>query len=211
MGGNKRKGRGISWRNASQWSTFSVLTSPFLGNFIGWLAMKFKLPTKERMLHWEFNGESACTLCRAFTENKYHLFFHSSFTRRIWETYGTLFHLGWQVQLSGFGTLGRQSSWRKIFECICKLAWWGCSVPPMEPKKPYYSCRDNQNRWAVHQRYQEGCKGKSRESKKWKADTVLNNFYAAPGVSVICKSRQIVIESGLSRLHPVVSLVFFVV
>ena len=79
-------------------------------SFIGWLAMKYKLPTKERMFHWEFNGESACNLCRAFTENKDHLFFHSSFTKRIWETYGTLFDLGWQVQLAGFGTLGRQSS-----------------------------------------------------------------------------------------------------
>ena len=147
-------------------------------SFIGWLAMKYKLPTKERMLHWEFNGESACTLYRAFTENKDHLFFHSSFTKRIWETYGTL---------------GCQSSWRKIFENVCQLAWWGCSVPPMAPKKQNYSCRDNQNRGAGHQRYQEGCKGKCRESKKWKEDTVLNIILCCTqGIS----NLQVMTDSG---------------
>jgi hypothetical protein len=80
------KGQVVSWWRLLWFD----LTIP-RHSFIGWLAMKNKLPTKERMIQWGFNGDSKCVLCNTHVENRDHLFFLCSFTKRIWKNIMSLF------------------------------------------------------------------------------------------------------------------------
>ena len=53
-------------------------------SFIGWLAIKNKLPTRERMLKWGFTVDGNCGFCRNSLETRNHIFFDCSFSQRIW-------------------------------------------------------------------------------------------------------------------------------
>ena len=52
---------------------------------IGQMAILNKLPTKDRMLQWGLAVDSMCVFCRSSIEDRDHLFFQCSITKRIWD------------------------------------------------------------------------------------------------------------------------------
>ena len=52
---------------------------------IGWLAMKDRLTTNDRLLLWGINVDPVCQFCRQYMEDRNHLFFKCSFSSRIWK------------------------------------------------------------------------------------------------------------------------------
>ena len=53
-------------------------------SFIGWLAIKNKLTTTDRLAKWGHTGNTLCVFCRGCIESQDHLFFVCPFARRIW-------------------------------------------------------------------------------------------------------------------------------
>ncbi|KAL0007529.1 hypothetical protein SO802_009031 [Lithocarpus litseifolius] len=49
------------------------------------MAILNKLPTKDRMPPWGLAVDSMCVFCRSSIEDRDHLFFQSSITKRIWD------------------------------------------------------------------------------------------------------------------------------
>jgi hypothetical protein len=52
--------------------------------FIGWLTMRNRLATKDRLLQWGIGADPVCLFCRHILEDRDHLFFKCSFSKRIW-------------------------------------------------------------------------------------------------------------------------------
>ena len=83
------------------------------------------------MLWWRFTGDSKYVICRGSIEHREHLFFQSSFTKRIWKIIMGLCLIlvaksCWQaledrcsIQLKG----------KVLKTTICKLAWWATVYP----------------------------------------------------------------------------------
>jgi hypothetical protein len=53
--------------------------------FILWLAMKDALTTRDKLLRWGYKGEVHYVFCRYGIEDRDHLFFHCSYSMRIWK------------------------------------------------------------------------------------------------------------------------------
>jgi hypothetical protein len=83
------KGQVVSW-----WTLLWFDHTIPRHSFIGWLAMKNKLPT---MIHWGFNGDSKCVLCNTYVENRDHIFFLCSFTKRIWKNIMSRFNIRYRL------------------------------------------------------------------------------------------------------------------
>jgi hypothetical protein len=94
--------------------------------FIGWLAMKDRLTTKDRLLLWGINVDLVCQFCRQYMEDRNHLFFKCSFSSRIWK-----YIMGLCLASSA------PDNWDLLLECgiknlkgrsfrvtLCKIAWW---------------------------------------------------------------------------------------
>lgn len=75
----KRK-RKIEWHNAVWFKNHTPKHA-----FITWTAMHDRLTTKFRMLTRGIEINSNCIFCNFACETRDHLFFHCSFTRRIWQ------------------------------------------------------------------------------------------------------------------------------
>lgn len=54
-------------------------------SFMLWLACRNTLSTVERLLAWGYIGDTLCPFCRSCIEAREHLFFHCSFSQRIWK------------------------------------------------------------------------------------------------------------------------------
>ena len=52
--------------------------------FILWLAMKGRLATGDRMIHWNGSTNTSCVLCTEPLETVEHLFFECSYSTQIW-------------------------------------------------------------------------------------------------------------------------------
>jgi len=63
------------------WFTQAILKQAFLL----WLAVYNRLTTADRLLSWDFSGDTSCVFCRRGTESRDHLFFQCSFSSRIWK------------------------------------------------------------------------------------------------------------------------------
>ena len=95
-------------------------------SFIGWLAIKNKLPTKERMLKWGFTVEGNCGFCRNSLETRNHIFFDCSFSQRIWRRIMALCLVSntsfyWE-DLVEWGVVHLKGKGMRAI--VCKLAWW---------------------------------------------------------------------------------------
>jgi len=55
-------------------------------SFILWLVFRDALITKEKMCTWGYTGPTLCLFCFACQENRDHLFFRCSFSRRVWRS-----------------------------------------------------------------------------------------------------------------------------
>ena len=55
--------------------------------FISWLALRRRLPTKDRLRRWRLNVSGTCVLCNLEIETHRHLFFECFFSRLIWEPF----------------------------------------------------------------------------------------------------------------------------
>ncbi|XP_024006572.1 uncharacterized protein LOC112083079 [Eutrema salsugineum] len=53
-------------------------------SFIHWVAMRDRLPTRNRLRSWGMNVPAVCLLCQVETESRDHLFFSCSFAQTIW-------------------------------------------------------------------------------------------------------------------------------
>lgn len=74
----------------SPWSkvVWFKLTVPRF-SFITWLAMKGRLPTKDRLRGWVLTIPAVCVLCSNGIETHDHLFFASSYSKTIWHTFAS--------------------------------------------------------------------------------------------------------------------------
>jgi hypothetical protein len=54
-------------------------------SFMLWLVFRDALITKERMCRWGYLGDCLCLFCQGRLENRTHLFFQCSFSKRIWK------------------------------------------------------------------------------------------------------------------------------
>jgi hypothetical protein len=54
--------------------------------FFLWLVFRDALITREHMCHWGYNGNSLCLFCHSKQENRNHLFFECSLSKKIWST-----------------------------------------------------------------------------------------------------------------------------
>jgi hypothetical protein len=54
-------------------------------SFIGWLTIRNRLVTKDRLLQWGLGVDPMCLFCRQNLEDRDHLFFKCPFTNRIWK------------------------------------------------------------------------------------------------------------------------------
>jgi hypothetical protein len=52
--------------------------------FFLWLAFKDAIFTREHMCRWGYSGDNLCLFCRSRQENKDHLFFECSLSKRVW-------------------------------------------------------------------------------------------------------------------------------
>ncbi|XP_019058995.1 PREDICTED: uncharacterized protein LOC109117009 [Tarenaya hassleriana] len=64
----------------SVWFTGSVPKHAF----ISWLAVKKRLPTRDRLLSWGLNTPPDCLLCGSEIETTHHIFFGCDFSNEIW-------------------------------------------------------------------------------------------------------------------------------
>ena len=55
--------------------------------FISWLALRRRLPTKDRLRRWGLNVFGTCVFCNLEIETHHHLFFECSFSRLIQEPF----------------------------------------------------------------------------------------------------------------------------
>lgn len=63
------------------WFNFTIPKQAFLL----WLTVQNRLTTGDRLLTWDFKGDTQCVFCRHCTESRDHLFFLCSFSARIWK------------------------------------------------------------------------------------------------------------------------------
>lgn len=58
-------------------------------SFITWLAMRGRLPTKDRLRGWGLNVTADCVLCSAGLETHDHLFFNCAFSATLWGAFAS--------------------------------------------------------------------------------------------------------------------------
>ena len=95
-------------------------------SFVGRMAILNKLPTKDRMLQWGLAVGSMCVFCRYSIEDRDHLFFQCSITKRIWDNIMGLCLVSdaktYGKELVNWGTTQLKG---RVFRTLqCKLAWW---------------------------------------------------------------------------------------
>ncbi len=67
------------------WKLLWFPTTILKHSFIGWLAIKNRLATKNRLLQWGIGVDPLYKFCSHQMEDREHLFFQCSFTNRIWK------------------------------------------------------------------------------------------------------------------------------
>lgn len=55
-------------------------------SFLTWLAVKDRLSTGSRMLHWNVSVDISCVFCKEPLETIEHLFFECPYSKQIWES-----------------------------------------------------------------------------------------------------------------------------
>lgn len=53
-------------------------------NFLTWLLVQNRCPTRDRLLSWGLSTDPLCMLCNAATESRDHIFFHCPYSWNIW-------------------------------------------------------------------------------------------------------------------------------
>lgn len=53
-------------------------------NFLTWLFVLNRSPTRDRMIHWGLQVDPSCLLCNAAAESRDHLFFNCSYSWMLW-------------------------------------------------------------------------------------------------------------------------------
>ena len=53
-------------------------------NFLTWLMVLNRCPTKDRMINWGLQTDPACILCNGSAESRDHLYFQCSYSLRLW-------------------------------------------------------------------------------------------------------------------------------
>ena len=104
------------------------------------MAILNKLPTKNRMLQWGLAVDSMCVFCRSSIEDRDHLFFQCSITKRIWYDIMGLCLVSdaktyWK-ELVNWGTTQLKG---RVFRTLqCKLAWWATVYQLCEQRNVFY-------------------------------------------------------------------------
>ena len=96
--------------------------------FIAWMAILNRLPTMDRLQTWGMDVAGTCVLCKQAMENRNHLFFGCSFSRKIWK--GVLQLCGlrrevcdWEEELTWAYQKFKGAS---LLSTILRSAWSAC-------------------------------------------------------------------------------------
>jgi hypothetical protein len=108
------------------WKLLWFPTTILKHSFIGWLAIKNRLATKNRLLQWGIGVDPLCKFYSYQMEDREHLFFQCSFTNRIWKVIMALCLVSnaptdWNL-LIDWGILHLKG--KSFRASLCKVAWW---------------------------------------------------------------------------------------
>lgn len=59
-------------------------------NFLAWLVVLNRCPTRDRMLGWGLQTDPACLLCNSAAESRDHLYFQCAFSYAVWEALASI-------------------------------------------------------------------------------------------------------------------------
>ena len=94
-------------------------------SFIGWLTIRNRLVTKDRLLQWGLGVDPMCLFCRQNLEDRDHLFFKCPFTNQIWKNIMALCLVSDARMIGTYLLIGEFSSLRgKVFE-LSSARWLG--------------------------------------------------------------------------------------
>lgn len=95
-------------------------------NFLAWLFVLNRCPTKDRILGWGLQTSPTCVLCNCFPESRNHLFFDCHYAWSIWGTLAS--RCGVQPERSWDRVLGQlqAQSRNSLTGTLLRLCWQAC-------------------------------------------------------------------------------------
>lgn len=87
-------------------------------SFTLWLALKNRLLTKERMVHFGMNSDLRCVLCNNAVESNWHIFSTCIYINEVLADPSFSFTCDWDSYLNGQFVLGRPSSIKKLLSYL---------------------------------------------------------------------------------------------
>nr|VDC89665.1 unnamed protein product [Brassica oleracea] len=95
-------------------------------NFLAWLFVLNRCPTKDRILGWGLQADPSCVLCNSAAESRNHLFFDFSFAWHLWESCsvrcGIIPQRRWERVMDQLQLLSLNST----KSTLLRICWQGC-------------------------------------------------------------------------------------
>ncbi|XP_019092669.1 PREDICTED: uncharacterized protein LOC104744616 [Camelina sativa] len=102
-------------------------------SFILWLAIKGRLPTRDRLRTWGLSIPTNCVLCSDGIETHDHLFFKCSFSARVWQSFASRI---WRNPPSADAVVIA----KLLLQSACYMIWLerNARLPPSPQQVPQY-------------------------------------------------------------------------
>lgn len=95
-------------------------------NFLAWLFVLNRCPTKDHILGWGLQADPSCVLCNSAAESRNHLFFDFSFAWHLWESCsvrcGIIPQRRWERVMDQLQLLSLNST----KSTLLRICWQGC-------------------------------------------------------------------------------------
>ncbi|KAF3497455.1 hypothetical protein DY000_02055670 [Brassica cretica] len=126
----------VAW-SSLVWSSYGIPRQ----NFLTWLVIQNRCPTKDRLLSWGLQVDSLCPLYNVGQESRNHLFFDCSFSFQIWSVMAA--RCGFQARPNWDETVISLQNFRgnKNLHRLLLLAW----------QSPIYSIWKERRNMRIHQ------------------------------------------------------------
>lgn len=125
----------VAWSSVV-WSSYGIPRH----NFLAWLVVLNRCPTRDRLIGWGLQVDPLCPLCNALPESRNHLFFECVFSFQIWSAMASRCGLharpNWDETLIQLQIAGRNKNLQKLL-----LLAWKAAI--------YYTWRERNQR--IHQ------------------------------------------------------------